>query len=207
MRYSRPVTPAVSSQLLIALCQEIVPGSAAPVYIDVQPLDGVPPKECFPIVEEHVSRFGGSSLIGWALWEMPTLFLEAEFHAVWKAPDNSLLDIAPKPEPTQRILFLPDPSRNYRGYQVNNVRRAVSQNADVIAFLQACDEEFEFMNRGIRAKQHGEIVIEGDEIAEYEEIRMRRARFSFQMLPEIGPYTPCPCGSGKKTKWCHGIKK
>lgn len=205
--YLHPVTPAVLSQPLIALCQEIAPGSASPVYVDVLPLEGAPSKECFPIVENHIRTHSGTSVIGWSLWEMPSLFVEAEFHAVWRLPDGSLLDIAPKPEPTQRILFLPDPAREYQGCQINNVRRALRQDPVVVGFLKSCDEEFEFLNRGVRAEQHGEIALQGEAAAEYQQIQMRKAQFQFQMLPlypRVGPYSPCWCGSGKKAKWCHG---
>lgn len=205
--YSHPVTPAVLSQPLIALCEEIAPGGALPVYVDVRPLQGVPSKECFPIVEEHIRINGGTSVIGWSLWELPTLYIEAEFHAVWRAPNGSLVDIAPKPESTQRILFQADTGREYQGCQVNNVRRPLRQDFAVIAFLEACDEEFELMNRRERAWQHGEIALQGEEAAEYQRIQVKKAQCHLLMrplCPQVGPYTPCWCGSGKKTKWCHG---
>ena len=206
--YSHPVTPAVLSQPLIALCQEIVPGSSSPVYVDVRPLQGAPSKECFPIVEDYIRTHSGRSVFGWSLWEMPTLFVEAEFHAVWQSPDGNLLDISPKPKPSERILFLPDPAREYKGRQVNNVRRPLRQDPVVIGFLESCDNEFEFLNRGARAEQHGEISLEGDEAAEYQQIQMKKAQFSLLMLPlypRLGLYNPCWCGSGKKSKWCHSV--
>jgi len=146
-------------------------------------------------------------VIGWSLWELPTLFIEAEFHAIWQSPDGVLLDIAPKAEPTERILFMSDPTRKYEGCQVNNVRMALRQDPTVIGFLQTCDEEYEFLNRGERAGQH-ELRLEGAEVAEYQRIKMAKAQFQFQMLPlfpAVGPYSPCLCGSGKKAKWCHGV--
>lgn len=205
--YLHPVTPAVLSDPLIALCKEIAPDSTSPVYVDVRPIPGAPSKECFTIVEEHIQTHGGTSVIGWSLWEMPTLFVEAEFHAVWRSPDGGLLDIAPKPEPTQRTLFLIDPTREYEGRQVNNVRRPLRQDPALLGFFDACNEEFELMNRGARAEQHGEISLQGEEAAEYQKIQMKKTHFQIQILslyPDVGPYTPCWCGSGKKTKWCHG---
>jgi hypothetical protein len=205
--YLHPVTPAALSQPLIALCQEIAPGSNPPVYVDVRPLQGAPSKECFPIVENHIGTHGGASVIGWSLWEMPTLFVEAEFHAIWRSPDGGLLDIAPKPEPTKRILFLADPAREYQGRQVNNVRKPLRQDPIVLGFLRSCDDEFEFLNRGARAEQH-EISLQGDEVVEYQQIQMRKAQFELQMMslfPRLEPYSPCWCGSGKKAKWCHGV--
>ena len=35
-------------------------------------------------------------MIGWSLWEFPTLFVGAEFHAVWRKPDGSLVGVAPE---------------------------------------------------------------------------------------------------------------
>ena len=205
--YRHPVTPAVLSASLITLCEQIAPGGAPPVYVDVRPIQGAPSKECFPIVEEQIRTQGGTSVIGWSLWEMPTLFVEAEFHAVWQSPDGSLWDISPKAEPTQRILFLIDPAREYQQRQVNNFRKPLRQDPVVLGFLAACDDEFEFMNRGARVGQHGEISLQGEEAAEYHHIQLKKAQFQLQMLPlypRVGPYSPCWCGSGKKTKWCHG---
>lgn len=205
-RYLHPVTPAVLSQPLFALCQEIVPGGN-PVYVDTFPVQGSS-KDCFPIVEERVRTEGGKSVLGWSLWEMPTLFIEAEFHAVWQSPVGHLLDIAPKDEPTQRIYFLADPARKYEGCQVNNHRRPLRPDPVIVGFLESCDKEFEFMNRGVRAEQHGEISIQGDDAVEYQKFQMKKAQLYFQMLqlsPNIGPYSPCWCGSGQKIKWCHVV--
>ena len=51
MKFQHPVTPAEMSVPLAALCKGIVP-DATPLYIDLRPLNGTPPDECFPIVEE-----------------------------------------------------------------------------------------------------------------------------------------------------------
>lgn len=207
--YLHPVTPAELSQPLIALCQLIGPSSTRPVYVDARPLPDMPSKECFPIVEQYIQTHGGSSVFGWSFWELPTLFIEAEFHAVWQSPEGALLDIAPKVEPTERILFLSDPARRYEGRQVNNVRMALRQDPAVIGFLKTCDEEYEFLNRGERAGQH-ELSLAETEFDEYQRIQMVKAQFQFQMaplFPAVGPYSPCLCGSGKKAKWCHGVTR
>jgi len=208
--YFSPVTPAVLSAPLLALCREIVPRSNPPDYVNVRLVQGVPTNECFPIVKDRIRTEGGTAVIGWSLWEMPTLFIEAEFHAVWRSPDGSLLDIAPKANPTRRILFLHDPTRTYQGRSVDNIRRPLCFDPAVIGFLDACNEEFELMNRGARAEQHGRISLRGEEAAEYERIQKTKAQFSAQMLPlypKVGPYGPCWCGSGKKVKWCHGATR
>src|SRR5215813_415634 len=103
--YQRPVTPATLSPPLKALIHELV-ANVVPVYVDVRPVDSAPADECFVLVPEHIRRHGGEAVIGWALWEWPSLFVEAEFHSIWRAPDSSFLDISPKKTPSQKILFL-----------------------------------------------------------------------------------------------------
>jgi len=201
------VTPAEISPAICALSRELgVDGQ--PHYVDVRPVSGVERNDCFPIVESQIQEHGGISILGWSIWEWPTLFVEAEFHAVWKAPDQTLLDIAPKNAPTQRILFLPDPSKRYEGRQVNNVRKLISKHPAVAEFLNASDDEYEFMNRGEREYQHGAIKLLDSEAKEFARIQQRKAACFIEMLklkPGIGPYDPCLCGSGKKVKWCHGV--
>ncbi len=178
--YQRPVTPAEFSPSIRSLCLELV-SRVNPLYVDVQPIPDSASDECFVLVPEQIRRNGGQAAIGWAIWEWPSLFVEAEFHCVWRAPDGSLLDVSPKKSPTQRILFLTD-------------------------FLTASDAEYEFMNRGERAGQHGHIKVTGPEAEEYAAIQRTKANCFLKMVnlkPAIGAYDPCPCGSGKKVKWCH----
>lgn len=205
MRYQHPVTPAELSPALASLCQELVPCSK-PFHVNVAPLRNAPVNECFPLVEAHAEQHGGTRLLGWALWEMPGLFVEAEFHAIWCSPSGEYVDIAPKAQPTARIYFLPSAEAVYESRQVNNVRRAVGSDPEVERYLDGFDELFEFMNRGDRAELHGEVQLEGAAAVEYEEIQLR-ALTAHQAIahkfPTYGPYLPCWCGSGKKTKWCH----
>jgi len=203
--YQRPVTPAEFSPSIRSLCLELV-SRVNPLYVDVQPIPDSASDECFVLVPEQIRRNGGQAAIGWAIWEWPSLFVEAEFHCVWRAPDGSLLDVSPKKSPTQRILFLTDHTRRYEGRQVNNVRKPLSKHPAVLTFLTASDAEYEFMNRGERAGQHGHIKVTGPEAEEYAAIQRTKANCFLKMVnlkPAIGAYDPCPCGSGKKVKWCH----
>ena len=206
--FLHPVTPANLSSSILALCQELVLGGK-PEYVDVRPIQGAPINECFPLVHHRVLAEGGASVCGWSIWEQPTLFIEAEFHAVWCAPNNGLIDVTPKNHPIMRILFLMDPSRQYEGHQVKNVRRALRSHPSIAGFLETCDEEFEFINRGQRACQHGKTIVQGEDAVEYEQIQRRKMLYYVEMLrlhPNVEPYDPCWCGSGKKVKWCHGAK-
>lgn len=205
MRFQHPITPAVINETILLLCCEISVNST-PIYVDVRPLSEAQINDCFALVDTQVRLHGGEAVLGWSIWEMPGLFVEAEFHAVWQSPMGELLDIAPKSWPTARIFFLPDPVASYKGIQVNNVRRAINNDSDVSEYLRGFDDIFEFMNRGERAALHGEIHLADVEAQEYETI-CRRNETSYlriaSRIPIFGPYTACWCGSGKKMKWCH----
>jgi hypothetical protein len=201
----RPVTPAEVNPTLAALCAELAPG-IQPFYVDVRALPDAPANYCFPLVDEQVLRYGGTRMLGWALWEMPGLFVEAEFHAVWKSPAGEHIDIAPKPRPTARVLFLPTPAAVYDGHQVNNQRRAIGNDPDVELYLRGFDQRYEFLNRGERAGQHGKFALTGADADEYKAIQrhMEQARDKIaHKFPRFDPYLPCRCGSGKKARWCH----
>lgn len=76
-RFKRPLTPAEISPTFKALITELVLGGCYE-YVDVHPLEDAPAKECFPLVKSLVERHGGELVVGWALWEFPTPFVEAE---------------------------------------------------------------------------------------------------------------------------------
>lgn len=204
-KYLKPVTPAEVSGTTAQLCTQIVPGET-PFYVRVVPLEGAQPNECFPVVNAHVNAFGGETIIGWCIWEHPNVFVEAEFHAVWKSPEGEYIDLTPKNETASKILFLPHPGLAYEGHTLNNVRLPISSHPALLEMLQAFDRRYEIMNRGDRAMQHGQITLEGPEAAEYTNNEREIAALGmqiFHLYPTYGPYLPCPCNSGKKAKWCH----
>jgi hypothetical protein len=64
-------------------------------------------------VARYAAQFGGSTVLGWRIWERPRVNLRAEFYAVWKAPNGEFLDVSPTPE--SQTLFLPDPKLVWEG--------------------------------------------------------------------------------------------
>lgn len=205
MKLSHPVTPRSITTPIKSLCNDLVP-NAQPIFLSVTPVSNAKISDCFVVVKQQIAKHGGTACYGWQIWELPSVFIEAEFHAVWRSPDDQLEDITPKNVPIQRILFLPDPNRIYEGCQIANERRSLSQNPVVIGYFKVWDAEFELMNRGSRAYQHGDIVLNLDERREYDEIQRQKAVLQSKLLPlvpEIGRNDPCWCGSGKKLKKCH----
>jgi hypothetical protein len=204
LRYTHPVTPVERHEVLAQICMELVP-SANPVYVDVLAESNTEINNCFSIVEDKTRQAGGESQIGWALWELPGLFVEAEFHAVWRSPLDELVDLASKAWLARRILFLPDSVRKYEGCQVNNIRRSTSADPRVVRYLSSFDQEFEIMNRGSRKYQYGHIELSDSEASEMRRIREERQMYWSdirRLATLIGPYTPCVCSSGKRAKWC-----
>ena len=152
----RPPSPI--QDYVVAFAKRVAPRSnTAPFYVSCRPLQGVPYGECFPVVDSHARRYGGKVGLGWAIWERPGVFIEAEFHAVWVVSGTQILDIAPRPYDIPRILFLPDVHRLYEGVQVDNVREALVDDPDVKRFLYLAAERFNVTNEGELKKKHGTI--------------------------------------------------
>lgn len=169
-----PVTPAFLSPELLALCGELVAGVVPVSLPRGAPLEARP-LDCFETVEQRIVEKGGSACFGWALWEWPRLFVEAEFYSVWRDPEGRLQDITPRVG-IGNLLFLPDAARLFDGRRVKNVRRALTADPAVAGFLRACDEEFALINRGARAFMRN-VSLQGTELGELQLIWQRKAAF------------------------------
>jgi hypothetical protein len=198
--------PRAISEPIKQLCISLVDDSQ-PVFLNVTPVETGGVNDCFAIVNKRLKEDGGSVCYGWQIWEWPRVMIEAEFHAVWKDDAGILHELTPKQLPVNRVLFVPDPSRVYEGKQINNVRRPLSSEHDVADFIRASEAEHEFLNRGARAEQHGQLILKGDDAGEYAKISDRK-RLAYETIVKRlgtpGRNDPCPCGSGKKYKKCHG---
>lgn len=188
---------------MLTLCQSVVGKDCTPIYLEIDPVEHAKSGNCFPAVEHQVQAYGGSACYGWRIWELSRVFVEAEFHAIWRDPEDRLREITPDPDGLTQILFLPDPVRVYEGKQVNNIRQAIFDDPSVHEFFQACDDWFNLMNRGDRAMQHL-IVLEESEVAAIEMRKAMAMSKIIQRIPQPGRNDPCPCGSGKKFKKCCG---
>ena len=101
-------TPKAISPEIMRFCETIIPGST-PIFMEVQPEPGSVMNECFDNVSTFVKRRGGTPLLGRTIWNYHDLWLEAEFHSVWKTPDGELTDITPPVDGESVLMFLPDP--------------------------------------------------------------------------------------------------
>jgi len=180
-----PNVAVATDSHVIKLCHQIVQGGQ-PSLIPSSPLPGAPEKECFEIVASHVERHGGEAVYGWAIWEVRGVYVEAEYHCVWKTPDGELRCLTPFPLAFDSILFLPDPTRPYQGRQVDNVREALANDVDVYRFLYLAKRMFEITNQGDLANQHGLIRLPPKAAKEYRKIEGELAK----LMPRLDKRYP-----------------
>ncbi|HVU25768.1 MAG TPA: hypothetical protein VHE13_16680 [Opitutus sp.] len=148
---SNLTTPKTIHEGVIRLCAKIG-ATQAPVFIPAaKPESGFLPLYCFENSQAKVETSGGSVVLGWTLWEFPRVMIEGEFHAVWRSPDGVLVDVTPRPDGEERILFVPDVSRRYEGLRVDNIRMALSPDPAILELIAANEEMFRVRTRGSRA--------------------------------------------------------
>lgn len=181
------LVPEPSTPHVLGFCASVVHGHT-PELIEHAPLPGKPEKECFGIVPEQVAAHGGEQLIGWCIWYVPGVFIEAELHAVWKRPaDGRLIDITPRPLWLPQVLFLPDPERQYVGRQVDNIRQALVRDHDVTRYLFLLHRRFEMLNEGDLADQHGLISLRGKALKGYERLEKEVAQLERRLGRRYAP--------------------
>jgi hypothetical protein len=64
------------------------------------------PARCNENVSMRVKVDGGKALSGWAIWSDSEKYLIAEAHVIWQDPTGNLIDITPRPDGINCILFL-----------------------------------------------------------------------------------------------------
>jgi hypothetical protein len=82
--------------------------TATPDYVAVEPGEDCLPDSCFDNVATIVRRNGGSIQHGWRLRQEASAYVEGRFHAVWRRHDGTLIDVTPRTDGVDEILFLPD---------------------------------------------------------------------------------------------------
>lgn len=159
--------------------------------------------ECYDTVARQVEEQGGRVQYGWAIWEWPHTLVEAEFHAVWESPEGALLDVSPRPDSAEGILFLPDPARTFAGRAIDNVRHPLRADPRVHEFIAMAEQQFAILNRGERAEQFGLISVPMEEIGPVRR-RMAELTLEFHHFSPPGRNDACYCGSSRKYKKCCG---
>ncbi len=119
-----PVTPAAVTKNVLKLARQISP-NGTPDYLKIElaePIESFSPEACFKKVATAVKAQGGSIQYGWLIREQAGVFVEGEFHAVWRRPDGSLIGLVPTLNGELDVLFLPDAKRVWDGGEVEHRR-------------------------------------------------------------------------------------
>lgn len=181
-------TPEEISEKTLELCRSIVPGCESPIFIDVTPEVGSEADDCFEIVRRKTQQEGGRIQYGWAIWEWPRVFIEAEHHAVYEPPSGQpWRDLTPCQRKSRQRLFLTDDSATYdfqnEGFRRDNRRIALSEDSNIDELFKAAKKRSEFYNElpGV-----GKIAISEWEAKKLEKIERRLARATELLAQKYG---------------------
>jgi len=183
------------------LCAEISPGQE-PAFVRALPDTSAVPNECFNNVSRKVSLHGGSIVYGWAIWEWPRVFVEAEHHAVW-LKGRHMVDITPHTPPCEEILFLPDPKRiyDYDGRKrLINIKRAFGNFPAAEAWIAATDK----LQRYMEDCSDGDIITMKRDVLRklFNDARQKQAIVLIELARMTQEHDPCFCQSGHKFENC-----
>jgi len=168
-------TPTSINEEVLKFCKEVNP-TTNPIFVNVIPIkDAI--YGCYGNVENHIKKNGGRIEYGWIIWEVPEIYLEAEFHAVWVNNEEEYIDITPKVDREKRILFLKDNKKKFEGKLIDNIRKPLVDNEFTRDLIRQGKKNFEIKNKYYK---------------ESPGIKTRK----------IGRNELCPCGGGKKYKKC-----
>lgn len=194
--------PSATNKFVAELQKQLALQST-PVILDI--IAG--PKDeacgCFENVRKRVEAEGGESVLGWQLWEHPYM-IEAEFHAVWRKPDGSLLDITPKDDrDIQQILFIEDTTRTYDGTQTDNVRMNTTACGLVDDLIEVEKAKYRFLNKDGRDKIIGQVNLVGDDALVWQSITTLSGMLERLHMTGGDINFPCFCNSGVAYNDCH----
>ncbi|MFK7967095.1 MAG: hypothetical protein AB8C46_24315 [Burkholderiaceae bacterium] len=152
--------------------REILNAAQAPEPFFVNPL---PPsdyvarvgQDAFELVAAHVSVAGGNAVNGWAIWERPNLYLEAEFTAIWAPPGEPPVYLPIPGHPAPRMLFLPDPQRKANGDYVDNKRRSLTKDKRVNDYLRLSEHRVAMLRKAGLRNSH-QVISKTDEMRRIE---------------------------------------
>mgnify|MGYP000967549545 CR=1 FL=1 len=166
---------------------------------------------CFVNVQNTVDSQGGFIVYGWAIFELPKLLLEAQFHAIWRTPEGELVDVTKTDDKAQTTLFLADSTMSYQGKIIPSRQFALSDDCNVARLMSASQTAWEYQAK-YQVDWGGDKVgftkkVHWDEYRRLDERRRSALIRLFDALAgaaKVSRNQPCSCGSGKKFKKCHG---
>jgi hypothetical protein len=139
------LVPSASDPTVISFCESLCSGQK-PLCVPVHPVAGFLPRMCFQNVAEKVQVSGGGVVYGWDISQVPKVYLEAQFHAIWQSPSGKLACVTPGDIPQPWILFLRDVHHTYTGLEVPHQRMSLSSENKLVGQLWAMlDQKVEIL--------------------------------------------------------------
>lgn len=109
---------------LTQFCEYLCPGHS-PELISVQPPSYAKIGHCYENVEKRIKQKGGTAVYGWEISSCEGIWLEAQFHCIWKSPKGKYIDVTPEHFGRDQVLFLKDTLRVYKGTPIHIERFSI----------------------------------------------------------------------------------
>ena len=186
------VPAEITDQVRQFAIRKVGPGTE-PRFVSITPEKGCRIADCFLNVQRKVAKEGGRIQFGWALWEWPGVYFEAEHHAVYVPSDSSrFVDITPSEFGITKRLFVPDDAATYdfanEGVLRDNLRFALVDDPLIDELFKASARRAAFKN-GLPGV--GVIAIHASEDKVLQKLEKRVARASQALLEKYVPgYKP-----------------
>lgn len=197
MKIPAETTPETVTDEIRRAAQSLVPDGEI-ISVRVSAERALRKSNCFPNVQDVVSREGGACVTGWVIWQWANILIDFEAHAVWKTPSSELIDIT-RHEGEMNILFLPDPSIRYEGHSIPSRRFALTPSTLVAEMIELRSIMDDYMSRFPADTQ-----VRIDPASEIGSVWLRLQMISEQLKAEVSRNDLCPCQSGLKFKKCCG---
>ncbi len=179
---------------------------------------------CFHNVRNVIAEQGGEIVYGWLVWQHGDIFVEAEHHAVWRKPSGQLVCVTPQTPPENTVTFVPDASAVYdfdAHLITNNIRIALVNDSRLEEVFRVAEQQTQLWNVARRLDPQT-LTLPAKDVPKYSALEAKKSLLMVQVFmsrwldvprsaatPErierVGRNEPCPCGSGKKYKKCHGM--
>ena len=78
-------TPLKIDKKVMQFCRKISPNES-PIFLENQPLSWSRLNYCNKNVEKMIQLSNGSMVLGYKIWYVPEIYIEAERHAIWCNP-------------------------------------------------------------------------------------------------------------------------
>ena len=182
-------TPQTISEQVLEFCSEISI-DFPPIYVPVIPHSNAELNQCFYNVRDNIEVEGGNQIFGWTIWEFPEVYLEAECHSVWQAGSGGLLDITPKKDAENRILFLRDDRQKFdfvKPKWKDNRRKSLHSNPAVAQYLNAARRLNQYIihNSRPKGKERETRFIDEKQVRRYRRLHDQVSRAKSDLIEAI----------------------